>query len=103
MDVMNKFPEDFDESILVGRTLEMICIAAYQIMFHFNGKILISVFTTFNYKKPSDNVAREICVPITQFDLTLLLERRISRASLEERHILILEFDSGHVLRFSDT
>ena len=102
MDVMNKFPDDFDESVFVGRTLELICFAAYQVMFHFDDRILISALSTFTFQKPTENLARKIPIPVTQSDLMPLLEHRVSRTSLEEQHILTLMFDSGHVLRFYD-
>ena len=101
---MNKLPEDFDSNILVGHILEMICFNANQIYFHFNDRIFITAETTFLYQKPPEYGGQnEIKVPAWDSDLMRLVEHRISMASVEDRHILTIEFDNGFMLRFSDT
>jgi hypothetical protein len=98
---MNKFPEDFDAGIFVGRTLEMICFAAYQVNFHFGSHISISAETSFTFEKPS--AIAQITIPVMQSDLMQLLEHEVSKASVQDQHILTLMFEGGYLLRFSDT
>lgn len=38
---MHKFPEDLDAAVFVGRTLEMVCLNANQVYFHFNDNLSI--------------------------------------------------------------
>ena len=91
---MNKFPEDFDAGIFVGRTLEMICFAAYQVNFHFGSHISISAETSFAFEKPS--AIAQITIPVMQSDLMQLLEHQVSKASVQDQHILTLVFDGGY-------
>jgi hypothetical protein len=100
---MNKFPSDFSDSVLVGRTLQMICFTANQIIFHFDERISISALTAFTCETASEaDAVSKINVPAIQSSLMSLLEHRVSETLLEEQHILTLVFDGGYVLRFAD-
>ena len=46
---MYGLPEDFDGSFLVGRTLELVCFAQYQVRLHFGPDVDISIESSFEY------------------------------------------------------
>jgi hypothetical protein len=96
---MYNFPEDFNGSVLVGHTLELVCFSANQVIFHFNDDISICAETSFAYEKPLKDL-NIVSVPTIQSDLMQLLEHRIVRSFVEKGRILNLLFDNEHLLRF---
>ncbi|GAB3043432.1 DUF6188 family protein [Stenotrophomonas tumulicola] len=40
---MHPLPKDFDSSILVGRTIESICYAEYQVSLYFSGELTLQI------------------------------------------------------------
>lgn len=48
---MYKFPEDFDAAVFVGRTLEMVCVNANQVYFHFNDDLMICAESAFWFER----------------------------------------------------
>jgi hypothetical protein len=100
---MYTFPPEFDEKLLVGRTLEMICFNANQIYFHFGLRDVICAESNFRFGH--HGLACELMdipVPSLESDLMKIIEHNIVSASVSDGHILTLHFDDGSVLEFCD-
>jgi len=96
---MYKFPEEFDPAIFVGRTLEMVCINANQVYFHFNDHLMICAESAFWYER-QDKSHSDVQVPLDQLEVLQLLEHDVARAQIKKGDVLIVIFDNGASLRF---
>ena len=100
---MYGLPPNFDTSVFVGKTLQMICFNANQIYLHFASDLVLTIEGKFLHKKgAADQLAQALAVPITTSDLMLLLERSVSIASGSEDGTLTLVFDNRHILKCFD-
>ena len=121
---MYKFPEEFDPAIFVGRSLEMVCVNATQVYFHFNNDLYVCAESAFGFER-QDKTFSQVQIPLDQGDVFHLLEHNIARARIKkddwftaicvERDVaraetrtikgdvLILIFDNGASLRFDPT
>lgn len=95
---MYGLPKDFDGSFLVGRSLEMVCFAQYQIYLHFDENILITVASAFSYK--DDFV---VAVPVRESALMELVGSSVLAATGDEDGTLSLLFNNGQTLKVLDT
>lgn len=99
---MYKLPETFDPEVLVGRTLELVCFAAYSIYLHLSEGVLITVMSAFSLSRPGEIAAEAVSVPVAQSDLMRLLEQKVSRAWKEGASTLAMTFESSETLRIFD-
>jgi hypothetical protein len=95
---MYGLPKDFNGSFLVGRILEMVCFAQYQVYLHFNERIIITIASAFSYK--TDSV---IEVPIQESNIMELLGLSVSAAMGDENSTLSIIFNNGKALKIYDT
>jgi len=95
-------PKDFDASILVGRTLELICFAQYQIFLHFDEKVSIDVRSALSHQESLNLAPRRVEIPVLQSDLMVLLGHSTVKAFGNDEGTLSLEFDNGHSLHCLD-
>ena len=96
---MYKFPEDFNPAIFAGHTLEMVCINANQVYFHFNGDLSICAESAFWYER-KDKTFSDVKIPLDQLEVLQLLQRDVARAQIKKGDVLTLTFDNGVSLRF---
>jgi hypothetical protein len=99
---MYKFPEDFDAAVFVGRTLEMVCVNANQVYFHFNDDLMICAESAFWFER-QDNSFSDVKIPLDQLEVLQLLERDVARAQIKKGDVLTVTFDNGASLRFDPT
>ena len=83
---MYDLPKDIDFSEWIGRRLELVCFAEYQVFFHFERNLRISVMRSFSYQRSGNTKAPvEIEVPVAVSDLMQLLGHTIRNVSDEAR------------------
>ena len=69
---MYGLPKDFDATILVGRTLNMVCFAAYQVYLHFDSDTSITIESGFRH-----GARVSTRPPVVHSELMRLVERVI--------------------------
>ncbi|MHC4525129.1 MAG: DUF6188 family protein [Planctomycetota bacterium] len=94
---MYGLPKDFDGTFLVGRTLEMVCFAQYQVFLHFDPEITITIESSFSYQ--SDQM---ISVPVKKSDLMNLLGISVKEVQGDKNGTLSLTFTNGEILKIYD-
>jgi hypothetical protein len=94
---MYGLPRDFDGSVLVGRTLEMVCFSQYQVYLHFDAETTITIEGAFSYKTD-----HPVDVPVQQSNLMELIGASVSAARGDENGTLCLVFDNGATLEVYD-
>ena len=95
---MYGLPKDFDGSFLVGRTLETVCFAQFQVYLHFDANITIGIESAYSYR--TDQV---VDVPVQESNLMQLLGSTVSAARGDETGTLSLLFSNGDRLQVFDT
>ena len=96
---MHKLPQNFDGQFMIGKTVETICFAAYQVNIYLSEKIWIQV--EGRYKFFSGNSALEAvdAFPISQSLLLQLIQKKIVTVSfLPQNGNAEIVFESGHRL-----
>jgi hypothetical protein len=93
---MYGLPRDFDASFLVGREVEVVCFAQYNVYLHFDGKISITIESAFSYK--TDQVV-DVQVPLKESNLTELPGASVVAARGDEDGTLTLVFNNGQTLK----
>jgi hypothetical protein len=104
---MYDIPEDFDPSVFVGTTLQLISFSFNTIHFRFETPMLthhlVSVFQAVSYRKPGGDFSG-VKVRDRSSDLMELLELSVVACTIGDtegvRDILNLEFDGQYALRF---
>src|SRR5262249_6843397 len=101
---MYGLPKDLDLSFFVGKTLNTITFAAFNIYFGFEaGRIKISLMSSFQHQQKADVDSFQVGVmqscPVTHSTLMSLLEKTVTTAVGNEEGTLTLTFDDGQVLR----
>lgn len=94
---MYGLPPDFDPQPLVGRTLEMVCFAAYQLFLHFDGAVLISVGSAYSYPDEQRHT-----LPVSTSALMALIGQAVTGAEGTTDGTLSLQFATGETLRIFD-
>jgi len=95
---MYGLPKGFDGSVLVGRTLEMVCFNENQVYLHFDGRTTITIESAFSYKNE-----QIVHVPVAESHLMELLGLSVSAAKGDDKGTLSLFFDNGQTVRVYDT
>lgn len=99
---MYGLPTDFDSGIFVGRTLELVCFAAYQFNLHFGQNLMIQVNGEYSLQMDAGSEPEIIEPPEFHPGLTKLLEQTVSNASSTRDGMLTLQFSSGAVFTCYD-
>jgi hypothetical protein len=99
---MYGLPADFDSRIFVGRTLEMVCFAAYQFGLHFGEHIFVQVNGEYSLQADPGSEPEIIEPPEFHPELTKLLEQTVSNASSTRGGTLSLQFSNGAVFTCYD-
>lgn len=99
---MYGLPADFDSRIFVGRTLELVCFAAYHFNFHFDQDIGVQVGGEYSLQMKPVSEPDIIEVPEFHPGLTKLLEQTVIHASATRDGTLILRFSGGAVFTCYD-
>jgi len=99
---MYGLPKDFKGEFLVGRTLELICFAQYQVNLHFDENVSIVVESALSHQESSNSAIRRVKIPVAQSDLMVLLGHSILKAFGDDEGTLTIEFDNGRVLQCFD-
>jgi hypothetical protein len=100
---MNGLPENFDGSSWIGRQLELICFAQYQVTFHFEARLMITVFQQFSFQRPGDlEMPEPVSTQIAESNLMELLGQTVTAAKCEGEGTLAISFSDGYVLRCYD-
>ena len=95
---MYGLPKDFDGGFLVGRTLELVCFARYQMYLHFDEKVIITVESAFSY-----NASGVVDVPVGESNLMELVGAVVLAATGDDGGTLSLLFDNGQTVKVYDT
>jgi hypothetical protein len=95
---MYGLPKDFDGTILVGHTLEMVCFNQNQVYLHFDGKVTIAIESAFCYDS-----SERVEVPVRNSNLMELLGAVIGGVQGDEDGTLRLLFRNGQTLQVFDT
>src|SRR6476659_4174447 len=102
---MYGLPKDVDlQSFFVGKTLNTITFAAFNIYFGFDaGRVKIQLMSSFQHQQKTDVDNFRIGVmqscPVTHSTLMSLLEQTITAAIGDNEGTLTLTFGDGQVLR----
>jgi hypothetical protein len=91
-------PRDFDGTFLVGRTLDLVCFAQFQMYLHFGKDVIITVESAYSFQ--NDNL---VVVPVKQSDLMGLIGATVSQVTGSSDGTLTLRFGDGRLLRIYDT
>ena len=101
---MYNLPDDFDAGSLVGRTLEMLCMNANQIYFHFGDGMSICAETSFLHDTTSrDGKNHVISVPPKNSSLLDLIGVAVVVGTTMHQRCVNLRFENGDVLILADT
>lgn len=99
---MYGLPADFDSRIFVGRTLELVCFAAYHFSLHFGDRIFVQVNGEYSLQMDTGSEPEIIEPPEFHPGLTKLLEQTVSSASSTKDGTLTLQFRNGAVFTCYD-
>ncbi len=94
---MYGLPKDFDATILVGRTLNMVCFAAYQVYLHFDSDTSITIESGFRH-----GARVSTRPPVVHSELMRLVELAISEVEWDPDGTLKLRFQDGQSLTIDD-
>jgi hypothetical protein len=94
---MYGLPHNFDASFFVGRTLELLCFAIYQVHFHFDEHIQIVALSPFYFGRNTEPRG-PIEFPIVETRLMVCLEQKVSDVASSVDGTLTLTFDNGYML-----
>lgn len=98
---MHHLPKNFDGAFLVGRRLQMVCFAAFQVYLHFDEEIVVTVEYAYSYRSANSQVDNEGMItrlPISQSNLMQLLEKAISKVERTDGDSLNMLFENGDTL-----
>jgi hypothetical protein len=99
---MYGLPADFDGRIFVGRTLELVCFAAYHFNLHFDQHIGVQVNGEYSLQMDPGFEPEIIEPPDFHPGLTKLLEQPVKDASGSRDGTLTIHFSSGAVFTCYD-
>ncbi len=85
--------------LLVGKNVEMVCLARFSVYIHLHGGILLTVEGEFEHVH--DGTAYRTAFPITESRLPTILESSITSASVDANGEMLLAFSNGDRLRIS--
>jgi hypothetical protein len=98
---MHKFPSEFSEGIFFAKTLQMICVNANQVYFHFNTRLTICAESPFQYYDLAvHGYVKEVCLPFEDVSVLKLIEQKIIAASITEMQNLFITFENRIRLGF---
>lgn len=98
---MYHLPKNFDGAFLVGRRLQMVCFAAFQVYLHFDDEIMITVEYAYSYRSNDTQIGTEAMItilPISQSNLMQLLEKAVSKVQRIDGDSLTMLFENGDAL-----
>ncbi|MBX7074432.1 MAG: hypothetical protein K1X71_14900 [Pirellulales bacterium] len=100
---MYGFPKDFDGSFFIGKRIELVSFAAYQIWIGFEERISITIESSFVHENSAEPKSAQ-CPPVESSSLMRLVGRMVTSVAADELGTLSLTFDDGQILRcFDDT
>lgn len=102
---MYGLPEDFDRQILIGRTLDQICVAANQVTLHFDGDVDITLEGPYSYldrKRAVEGTAAAVDGERVSW-LLHLLGQSVAQVDAGKDGTLSLKFSAGAWLKCIDT
>jgi hypothetical protein len=98
---MYGLPVDFDASVFVGRTVELVSFAFSQVDLSFDGIVLLSIQSAYLHDHGQESPAIT-AVPSATSTLMQLVEQVVTDASGDDTGTLTLRFANGHVLQCLD-
>ncbi len=98
---MYGLPENFDASVLVGLTVEMVCFTGNQISLHFDVQTKIVVEAMLEYQSASGQV-QKLVPPVSSTNLMQLIGHKITQALGQADGTLFLLFDNDDSVRCCD-
>jgi len=98
---MFKFPDEFDGSFLLGKTLEMVCFNTSQVYLHFDERVRIMIESAFSYHRRENSDETEIInkVPVKKSNLMQLLGQKVSGVQTDNDATMTLKFENGDIVK----
>ncbi len=87
--------KDFDFSIFVGRTLEMVSFTANTAHLSFDQNLSITIESSYEYQVDSSDSGTREEIPIQKSTLMQLLEKTVETAEVHGKGTLVLHFEGG--------
>jgi len=92
-------PTDDDLKFLLGKTVELVCFAAYSLYIHMNENIMITVESSFRHLRDGDeSQSSEEAFPLSQSTLMRLLGNSVNSVHGKDNGTLRLDFSNNDVL-----
>jgi len=92
---MYGLPQDFDTSVFVGKSLQLVSFTANTIHLAFDDEVSITVESSFAHDLGQTGPPTVETVPVRESRLMQLVERTVVRAEARDRGTLVLYFDNG--------
>jgi hypothetical protein len=95
---MYGLPKDFDASFLIGREVESICFAQYQVNFRFSDGVWIQIEGAFKHFQQDDLIEVAEGFPIQQSSLMRMLGQKVVAVNFSVNGDINLTFSNGNKL-----
>jgi len=84
---------------LVGKSVEMVCFAAYSIYIHLQGSIIVTIEAGLEHIHNGSRQVYQLSSPLTESSLLTILETTVSSATVSANGDLQMTVSNGDTLR----
>ena len=101
---MYGLPKDFDGSMFIGRTVELVSFSANTIHISFDDHLSITITSSFEHRLGTEEPTQDCVqrVPVEESRLMQLAERSVESVEANTDGTLTLHFNGGHLFRCFD-
>ena len=99
---MYGLPKDFDVSVFIGKTLDLVCFSVNTVNLIFEKNVSIIIMSSFIYQHNCTENTNIQKIPVSSSDLMCLVGQVIEHAEGHENGALVLHLDNGQILTILD-
>ena len=99
---MYGLPRDFDFSIFVGRSVELVSFTVNTVNLSFDEDLSITIGSSYEYQVDTRSPGEKRAIPVQESTLMQLLGKTIEAAEACGRGTLVLHFEGGQIFKCFD-
>src|SRR5271169_1539670 len=88
---------------LVGKNVELLCFAQYQVNMHLEGDIMITIYGDFEHLNGETGEERDATFPMAESTLTRIIESYVVSAAIDASGCLRIAFSNKDLLNIPPT
>jgi hypothetical protein len=96
-------PKDIDLTFLIGREVTQVAIGVYQVQFHFDEDVCISVESSFTYSDSQQEWTWREGLVLIAAHTAALLSAKIESFNAQQDGTISMVFSNGHRLTIFDS